>query len=69
MLPNNQDGLISQYKLLVIQTAKKFPGKAWQQYNTAFRKEAAATGLRDWSKMNPDLYNFYTAGSQLIYLV
>ena len=47
---------LSHYKLLVIQTAKKFPGKAWQQYDTAFRKDAAATGLRDWSKMNPDLY-------------
>ena len=39
---------LSHYKLLVIQTAKKFPEIAWQQYNTAFRKDtAAATGLRD----------------------
>ena len=29
---------LSHYKLLIIQTAKKFPGKAWQLYDTAFRK-------------------------------
>ena len=51
---------LSYYKLLIIQTAKKFPGKAWQLYDTAFRKNAAASGLKDWSKMNPDLYNFHT---------
>ena len=51
---------LSHYKLLIIQTAKKFPGKAWQLYDTAFRKNAAASGLKDWSKMNPDLYNFHT---------
>lgn len=50
---------LSHYKLL-IQTAKTFPGKAWQLYDTAFRKNTAATGLKDWSKMNPDLYNFHT---------
>ena len=27
------------YKLLIIQTAKKFTGKAWQLYDTAFRFE------------------------------
>ena len=37
------------YKLLIIQTAKKFPGKVWQLYDTAFRKNAAASGLKDWS--------------------
>jgi len=44
--------------LLNIQTAKKFPGRAWQNYDSAFRKEAAATGLKDWSKMHADLYKF-----------
>ena len=51
---------LSHYKLLIIQTAKKFPEKAWQLYDTAFRKNEAASGLKDWSKMNPDLYNFHT---------
>ena len=38
---------LSHYKLLIIQTAKKFPGKAWQLYDTAFCKNAAASGLKD----------------------
>ena len=36
------------------------PGKAWLHDDIAFRKEAAASGLADWSLMNLDLYNFYT---------
>ena len=53
---------LSQYKLLIIQMAKRFPGLAWlhSAYDVAFRKEAAATGLTDWSRMNLDLYNFHT---------
>jgi hypothetical protein len=51
---------LSQVKLLIIQTAKRFPGLAWLHYDGAFRKEAAATGLTDWSRMNLDLYNFHT---------
>ena len=57
---------ISHYKLLIIQTAKKFPGKAWQLYDTAFRKNAAASGLKDWSKMNPDLFGTFTVGRSLL---
>ena len=34
------------------------PGKAWLHDDIAFRKEAAASGLADWSRMNLDLYNF-----------
>ena len=49
---------LSHYKLLIIQTAKKYPERAWQHYDTALRKDAAATGLWDWLKMNPDLFNF-----------
>ena len=50
----------TQYKLLIIQMASQFPGPAWLNYNTAFRKDAAASLLADWSKMNLDLYNFHT---------
>ena len=50
----------TQYKLLILQTASQFPGPAWLNYDTAFRKDAAASLLADWSKMNLDLYNFHT---------
>lgn len=54
---------MSPYKLFIIQTSKKkknFLRRAWQQYDTVFREEAAASSLRDWSKMDHDLYHFCT---------
>ena len=54
---------LNQYKLLIIQTARRFPALAWLHYDVAFRKEAAATGLTDWSRMNLDRYNFHTRAS------
>ena len=49
----------TKYKLLVVQTARQFPGLSWLEYDLAYRKDAAASGLRDWSKMNLDLYHFH----------
>ena len=49
------------YMALIIRTAKRFRGKAWLDYDRAFCREAAATNLRDWSVMLPDLYNYHTA--------
>ena len=48
----------SKYKLLVMQTARHFPGLSWLEYDLAYRKDAAASGLTDWSRMNLDLYHF-----------
>ena len=53
----------TQCKLLILQTASQFPGPAWLNYDMAFRKDAAASLLADWSKMNLDLYNFHTRAS------
>ena len=47
-------------------TACQFPGPAWLNYDTAFRKDAAASLLADWSKMNLDLYNFHTRASSTV---
>ena len=51
---------LNQYKLLIIQTARRFSDKSWLHYDIAFRKEAAASGSTDWFHMHPDLYNFHT---------
>ena len=51
---------MTQCKLLILKTSRQFPGNAWLHYDTAFQKDAAASGLADWSRMNLDLYNFYT---------
>ena len=53
----------TQYKLLILQMASQFPGRAWLNYDMAFRKDAAASLLADWPKMNLDLYNFHTRAS------
>ncbi|CAH3172611.1 unnamed protein product [Porites evermanni] len=51
---------LNQYKLLIIQTARRFSDESWLHYDIAFRKEATASGSTDWSGMHPDLYNFHT---------
>ena len=50
---------LTRYKLLIVQTARQYPGNVWLDYDQAFRKDAAATALSDWSKMNLELYNFH----------
>ena len=56
---------MTQYKLLILKTSRQFSGKAWLHYDIAFRKDAAASGLVDWSHMNLDLYNFHTRATLL----
>jgi len=43
---------LTKYKLLVIQTAHQYPDLGWLEYNVAFRRNATAAGLTDWSKIN-----------------
>ena len=50
---------LTKDKLLIIQTACHSRGCSWLEYDVAFRKDAAATGASDWSRMNLDLYNFH----------
>ncbi|KXJ16818.1 hypothetical protein AC249_AIPGENE22806 [Exaiptasia diaphana] len=50
-------------KLLIIRTYRQFGGRAWLHYDQDFREFASASNLTDWSKLNPELYNFHTAGS------
>ena len=56
----------TQYKLLILQMACQFPRPAWLNYDMAFRKDAAAYFLTNWSQMNLNLYNFHTRASSTI---
>ena len=56
----------TQYKLLILQMACQFPRPAWLNDDMAFRKDAAAYFLTDWSQMNLNLYNFHTRASSTI---
>ena len=51
---------LTQCKLLIIKNSPQFPVKAWLHYEVAFHRDAAASGLTDWSRMNLDLNNFLT---------
>ena len=56
---------MTQYKLLILKASRQFPGNAWLHYDIAFHKDAAASGLVDWSRMNLDLYYFHTCATLL----
>ena len=45
---------LTKYKLLIIQNARQTPSRAWLplEYDLTFRKDAAATGASDCSRMN-----------------
>ena len=38
-------------------------GQVWLAYDQAFRKQAAATNLADWSTLTVQLFNFHAAGA------
>ena len=44
------------YMIAIIRATQEFEGPAWAAYDAAFRCQAAAQGLRQWSKINPSLY-------------
>ena len=47
---------LPKYKLLIIQTARHFCGSGWLEYDLAFRTDAAASGLSDWSRVNYTIF-------------
>ena len=51
-----------KYQLLIMRTAQQFSGSAWLSYDRAFRRQAAACKLTDWSQLNPELFHFYVSG-------
>lgn len=58
--PNRARDLLA-YMALIIRLAKRFRGRCWYDYDRAFRLEAAASSLQDWSTMKTDLYNYHTS--------
>jgi hypothetical protein len=49
------------YMALIIRIAKQFPGRCWYNYDRAFRLEAAASNMMNWSQIHPDLYHYHTS--------
>ena len=56
---------LPSYKLLILRTYRQFGGSCRLNYDLAFREQALAVKLTDWSTMNVQLFNYHTAGVQV----
>ena len=50
------------YQLTILKAAQQYDGLQWREYDTHFRVAAAATGKRDWSHLDTDLYTRFFTG-------
>ena len=62
IFPSRALDLLS-YMALIIRMAKRYTGTCWLNYDRAFRLEAAASNLHDWSQLKPDLCSYHTSVS------
>ena len=51
------------YQATIVWASQDYVGLVWVQYDLAFRRQAALTGLTQWSAINPTLYTLCFAGS------
>ena len=51
------------YQATIVRASQDYAGLAWVRYDSAFRRQAALTGLTRWSAINPTLYTLCFAGS------
>ena len=59
--PEAVPGLMA-YMISIIRASQEYEGAAWAAYDAAFRRQAAATGQRDWGKINSSLYTICFTG-------
>lgn len=54
-----------KYLIMITRVSQDFAGVAWVRHDAAFRRQAAITGNRRWSQINPSLYsNCFTGREQ-----
>ena len=51
------------YMGTIVRASQDFAGLAWVRYDTSFRRQAAQTGHRRWSQLNPTLYSICFTGN------
>ncbi len=62
ILAGTSPGLVPDllvYMVHMLQVSQDFGGLAWTNYDQAFRRQAASTGNRLWSMINPSLYSIH----------
>ena len=50
------------YMVAIIRACEDFAGLAWVRYDSAYRRQAAASGNRTWSRINPSLFSLCFTG-------
>ena len=55
-----------QYQLLILRTYRQFSGQVWLSYDRAFRENAMATNLTDWSALPAILWMAKTSLAVLL---
>ena len=50
------------YMCTIIRIEKDFEDNAWQNYDTAFRRQAACTKSLEWGMIDPTLYSMVLTG-------
>lgn len=50
------------YMGTIMRASQEYEGAAWATYDVAFRRQAASTGQREWSKVNTSLYSICFTG-------
>ena len=53
------------YMVSIMKAGSEYAGLAWAQYDSAYRRQAASTGNRRWSGVNPSLYSVCFTGKAL----
>ena len=53
------------YQAVISICSQKFRWPSWAVYDQNFRQEAAETGLKDWSKMEPSIYKQCFTGAAI----
>ena len=65
VLASRYQGVVPQlmaYLVTITRVSQDFSGLAWVRYDAAFRRQAAITGNRKWSQINPSLYSICFTG-------
>ena len=50
------------YMVSILRASHEYEGSAWTTYDAAYRRQAAATGHKEWSRVNPSLYTVCFTG-------
>ena len=50
------------YMISILRASQEYESLAWATYDLAYRRQAAATGHKQWSKVNPSLYTVCFTG-------